>query len=155
MSQALFRVRAKDAHFNGQERVFTYPADNAEALRHVLQEHMPHLTFVRILPFEQGLREELSVARRNAYIDPKRDEIVKTLVGERLRCCEDLAILLGTECMVSLLAVLSRFQDQGGRFRITGLDACMFSFSFCRDATRPLCGGLIFHRDSKTWGTHT
>ncbi len=158
MSRERFRVRAKDAHFNGQERSFTHPADSEESLRASLAEHAPHLTITSVAPYEQGLRYELHTALDWVRYSDKLDPTSLRVVQERMRCCEHLAYLSGTDSMESLLQVLERFDRrmEQGTHTITGTDFEMFSFGMtCGSKTHPIYGGLIFHRDSRTWGTHT
>ncbi len=160
MSRERFRVRAKDAHFNGQERSFTHPADSEESLRASLAENAPHLTITSVAPYEQGLRYELHLAldwiRYSESL--RQDSAALRVTQERMRCCEHLAYLSGPESMESLLQVLERFdkRNEQGTHTITGTDFEMFSFGFtCGSKSHPIIGGLIFHRDSRTWGTHT
>ncbi len=155
MARERFRVKARDAHFNGEERTFTHPADDENALRASLAEHAPHLTIVQVKPYERALREELRDLGAKARVAPTLDAIGQEAVRERLHCCVDLANLFGPESQENLINVLSRFCGAGSS-TLSGLESLPFSFCFYYGGDdRPVHGGFIFHESLKQWGTHT
>lgn len=77
--------------------------------------------------------------------DRRRGEI-----EQRLRCCADMALILGEESQESLLLTLTRVVECD--WEITGLDGHMFSFGF---KSNNFWGGIIFHCSAKEWSIHT
>lgn len=134
---------------NGTDYSGPICAKSRELAQELIQNGHPNATNVYARAIEPVIAERIRENIQKVKLSPNCHS--QDAVKERLRCCVDVAYLLGYDSLISLDRTLSRMVAADDE--LTGLDSCMFSFGF--RASAGYYGGIIFHTSSKTWSAHT
>jgi hypothetical protein len=140
--------------YAGKEYVSEWSDVSADAAVSRLIEHNPHLALaaadVRATNALYYYYDKARALQHQVQVSEKA--YMPDTIRERLRCCVDLAYILGVDSARNLASVLDRVVR--GKYILTSNDSDAFSFMFTCPSGG-FSGGLIYHRGSKEWGTHT